>query len=227
MDHSVQAGLAGDYLNHTASVADYDLDGDLDVYIGSRLAPNTLYRNEGNAEFVAVPAGVEDEGFTMASLFFDYDNDGDPDLFSCNTGDANRFWRNDGGAFTDITDDLGLGSEGQCRSVHAADVNLDGWLDLYVVNMNEANEFWMSDGEGGFTDGYFASGATDNLIGMGALFLDIENDGDLDLYLTHDGNQANKLYINDGTGSFTNQAGGLGAQPGRPRNGGGRDRPQP
>lgn len=210
VDHSVQAGLAGDYLNHTASVADYDLDGDLDVYIGSRLAPNTLYRNEGNAEFVAVPAGVEDDGFTMASLFFDYDNDGDPDLFSCNTGDANRFWRNDGGAFTDITSDLGLGSEGQCRSVHAADVNLDGWLDLYVVNMNEANEFWMSDGEGGFTDGYLASGATDNLIGMGALFLDIENDGDLDLYLTHDGNQANKLYINDGTGSFTNQAGAWG-----------------
>ena len=112
VDHSVQAGLAGDYLNHTASVADYDLDGDLDVYIGSRLAPNTLYRNEGNAEFVAVPAGVEDEGFTMASLFYDYDNDGDPDLFSCNTGDANRFWRNDGGAFTDITDDLGLGQRG-------------------------------------------------------------------------------------------------------------------
>ena len=210
VDHSVQAGLAGDYLNHTASVADYDLDGDLDVYIGSRLAPNTLYRNEGNAEFVAVTAGVEDEGFTMASLFFDFDNDGDPDLFSCNTGDANRFWRNDGGEFTEITDDLGLGSEGQCRSVHAADVNLDGWLDLYVVNMNEANEFWMSDGEGGFSDGYLASGATDNLIGMGALFLDIENDGDLDLYLTHDGNQANKLYINDGTGFFTNQAGAWG-----------------
>ena len=111
VDHSVQAGLAGDYLNHTASVADYDLDGDLDVYIGSRLAPNTLYRNQGNAEFVAVAAGVEDEGFTMASLFFDYDNDGDPDLFSCNTGDANRFWQNDGGAFTEITADLGLGSD--------------------------------------------------------------------------------------------------------------------
>ena len=89
-------------------------------------------------------------------------------------------------------------------------MNLDGWLDLYVVNMNEANEFWMSDGEGGFTDGYLASGATDNLIGMGALFLDIENDGDLDLYLTHDGNHTNKLYINDGTGSFTNQAGAWG-----------------
>ena len=205
-DHSVQAGLAGNYLNHTASVADYDLDGDLDVYVGSRLATNTLYRNEGNAEFVAVEAGVEDGGFTMASLFYDYDNDGDPDLFSCNTGDANRFWRNDGGTFTEITDELGVGTEGQCRSAHAADVNLDGWLDLYVVNMNQPNEFWMSDGEGGYTDGYFASGAFDNLIGMGALFLDIENDGDLDLYLTHDGNQANKLYINDGTGSFTDEA---------------------
>ena len=96
-DHSVEAGILGDYLNHTLSVADYDLDGDLDVYVGSRLAPNTLYRNEGNEVFVAVEAGVEDESFTMASLFFDYDNDGDPDLLSCNAGDANRFWRNDGG----------------------------------------------------------------------------------------------------------------------------------
>ena len=60
-DYSIQAGLGGNYLNHTASVADYDLDGDLDVYVGSRLAPNTLYRNEGDAVFEAVVAGVEDE----------------------------------------------------------------------------------------------------------------------------------------------------------------------
>ena len=188
-----QRDLLGSYLNHSASVADYDLDGDLDVYVGSRLAPNTLYRNEGNATFVPVVAGVEDEGFTMATLFFDYDNDGDPDLLSCNTGDANHFWRNDGGGtFTDVTDELGLGQESQCRGAHAADINMDGWLDLYIVNMNEPNAFWLSDGEGGFTDGYYASGATDDLIGMGALFLDIENDGDLDLYLTHDANQTNK-----------------------------------
>ena len=97
LDQSEAAGLLGSYLNHSASVADYDLDGDLDVYVGSRLASNTLYRNEGNATFVPVVAGVEDEGFTMATLFFDYDNDGDPDLLSCNTADANHFWRNDGG----------------------------------------------------------------------------------------------------------------------------------
>lgn len=206
VDHSDEALLLGNYLNHAAAVADYDLDGDLDVYVGSRLAPNTLYRNEGNATFVPVVAGVEDDGFTMVTLFFDYDNDGDPDLLSCNTGDVNHFYRNDGGSFTDVTDELGLGQESQCRSAHAADINLDGFLDLYIVNMNQPNAFWLSDGEGGFTDGYYASGATDNLIGMGALFLDIENDGDLDLYLTHDANQANKLYINDGTGSFVNQA---------------------
>ena len=205
-DQSAAAGLLGDYLNHTLSVADYDLDGDLDVYVGSRLAPNTLYRNEGNAEFVQAIVGVEDESFTMASLFFDYDNDGDPDLLSCNAGDVNRFWRNDGGEFTEVTEALGIGTDAQCRSVHAADVNLDGFLDLYVVNMNTANEMWLSDGEGGFTDGYAASGTFDNLIGMGALFIDIENDGDLDLYLTHDANQANKLYINDGTGVFDEQA---------------------
>ncbi len=205
-DHSIAAGLLGNYLNHTASVADYDLDGDLDVYIGSRLAANTLYRNDGGAQFTAVEAGVEDDGFTMASLFFDYDNDGDPDLFGCNLSEVNRFWRNDGGEFTEISSDLWPGAERQCRSAHAADVNQDGWLDLYVVNMNEANELWIGDGNGGFTDGYLASGAVDQLVGMGALFLDIENDGDLDLYLTHDANQANKLYINDGLGTFDEQA---------------------
>lgn len=205
-DHSIAAGLLGNYLNHTASVADYDLDGDLDVYIGSRLAPNALYRNDGGAQFTAVEVGVEDPGFTMASLFFDYDNDGDPDLLSCNLSEANRFWRNDGGDFTEISGDLWPATAHQCRSAHAADVNQDGWLDLYVVNMNEANELWMGDGNGGYTDGYAASGAVDELVGMGALFFDIENDGDLDLYLTHDANQANKLYINDGTGTFDEQA---------------------
>ena len=206
IDHSVDAGLLGNYLNHTAAVADYDLDGDLDVYVGSRLAANTLYRNEGGAEFVPVELGVEDEGFTMASLFFDFDNDGDPDLFSCNSGESNRFWRNDGGAFTEISDALWANTDDQCRGAHAADVNQDGWLDLYVVNMSAGNELWLGDGNGGFTDGYLSSGASDDLIGMGAIFFDIENDGDLDLYLTHDANQANKLYINDGTGAFDEQA---------------------
>ena len=51
-----------------------------------------------------------------------------------------------------------------------------------------------------------STGTYDNPIGMGALFIDIENDGDLDLYLTHDANQANKLYINDGNGVFDEQA---------------------
>ena len=139
-DHSVEAGILGDYLNHTLSVADYDLDGDLDVYVGSRLAPNTLYRNEGNEVFVAVEAGVEDESFTMASLFFDYDNDGDPDLLSCNAGDANRFWRNDGGAFTEITEDLGIGTEAQWET---ATNGLASALQSY------GKDYVLNEGDGG------------------------------------------------------------------------------
>ena len=77
-----EAGLVAEGQHHAVAIGDYDNDGDEDIYVGSKFAPNLLYRNDGNLTFteVGVEAGVADEGFTNAAIWFDFDNDGDLDI---------------------------------------------------------------------------------------------------------------------------------------------------
>lgn len=212
VDGSDIAGIQGNSSNYSAAITDIDLDGWKDIYIGSKNEPNLMYRNNGDGTFtnIAGDIGVADDGNTHSSLWSDFDNDGDIDGFVVNYSGPNAFYINSSGHFVDMAPTLGLDTEGQTRCVITADINLDGFLDIYVVNLNEHNEFWLSDGQGGFVDYYWESGATDDLIGMGAVFFDSDNDGDQDLYLTHDANQPNYMFINDGTGHFTEHAEELG-----------------
>ena len=133
---------------------------------------------------------------------------------TCITGnylDPNRLYLNNGdGTFTDATDAWNAGNAGPCRSLHAADIDGDGWLDLYVVNINSHNAMLRNLEGTGFQNVTFPSGTVDTGIGMGALFFDSDNDGDVDLYVTHDGNQVNKFFRNNGQGSFTQDAAGVG-----------------
>ena len=82
VDIGATAGLNAEGQHHAVAIGDYDNDGDEDIYIGSKFAPNALYRNDGDMNFTEVgeAAGVADEGFTNAAIWFDFDNDGDLDL---------------------------------------------------------------------------------------------------------------------------------------------------
>jgi hypothetical protein len=215
VDGSELAGIAGTTTsNYSVAIVDIDQDGWEDVYIGSKNEPNKMFRNSGDGSFtdIANELGLDCIGNTTTSLWADFDNDGDPDGFVANYGGANNYFINLGnGVFVDIAEELGIAGDGNTRCAVTADVNSDGFLDIYVVNLNMPNEFYLSDGQGGFVDHYLASGALDALVGMGAVFFDSDNDGDQDLYLLHDAYQANKFYINDGQGHFTNQASILGA----------------
>ncbi len=118
--------------------ADYDNDGDLDIYItnGSTL-PNVLYRNNGDGTFtdVAHAAGVDHKGFAMGCSFGDYDDDGDLDLYVTNYYEPNTFFRNNGdGTFTDVTRETRTGDTRWGISSPFADYDNDGDLDLYVIN---------------------------------------------------------------------------------------------
>ena len=200
-------------LHHAAAIADFDGDGWEDIYVATKQGPNRLFRNTGAMVFneVAEPSGVNDNGNSNAALWADFNNDGWPDLAVGNYLDANRLYLNNGnGTFTDATDDYNFGNEGPCRSLHAADYDGDGWIDVYVVNMNSHNAMYRNMGGQTFQNVTFPSGTIDTGIGMGCVFFDSDNDGDQDLYVTHDGNQVNKFFENNGDGTFSENAANVG-----------------
>lgn len=125
---------------------------------------------------------------------FDMDGDGLIDIYFLNgtplpiTGrrpqPANALYRNEGHwRFTDVTQQAGIGDAGFGLGVAVADYNNDGTPDLYINNFG-ANVLYRNNGDGTFTDVTAEAGVDNgNLMGAGACFLDMDADGDLDLYV--------------------------------------------
>jgi hypothetical protein len=114
-------------------------------------------------------------------------------------------YRNRGdGTFEDATRELGFSTEyGNGLGVTVGDFNRDGRLDLYVANDGTPNQLWLQDEYGKFQDWALRMGCSVNRMGaaqagMGVSTVDIENDGDLDLFVTNLANETNSLYINQG-----------------------------
>lgn len=187
-DVTRQAGLAIAMYGIGVSVADYDNDGNVDIYIAC-LGPNRLFRNQGNGKFLDVTsrAGVGDPSFSTAAAWFDYDNDGKLDLFVANyvewsvetdqlcsldgknksyctpqsyRGQSPTLYRNKGdGTFENVTQRAGL-NDPACKSLGVAllDYNNDGWLDLFIANDTEPNRLYKNNGNGTFTDEAITAG---------------------------------------------------------------------
>lgn len=181
-----------------ASFADYDNDGDLDLYVLARDG-DVLLENNGNGVFsdVSAVAGVGDPGQGQTAAWGDYDRDGDLDLyvvnwFYCGESDSpltrDALYRNDEGRFTDISHLLATGTlERPGFAASWGDFDNDGDLDLYVVNdKTQGNALWRNDGQGCggwcFTDVAPDNGAFRPASGMGLATGDFDNDGDLDFY---------------------------------------------
>jgi hypothetical protein len=179
------------------------------------------------------------ETVSAGLALFDYDNDGDIDIYLLN-GSAlkgatydpppiNRLYRNDGNwKFTDVTEASRTGDRGFGLGVAVGDYDRDGHLDLYLNNYGP-NVLYRNNGDGTFSDVTKKAKVDDgDYVGGGTAFLDIDKDGDLDLYSARyvdfsysrnvinivEGNRVyvpptayvyphDALYRNDGDGTFT------------------------
>ena len=214
----------------TAAWFDADADGRLDIVMaggpehqGGSTAPNgapeRLLMWDNGYQTTILSAEPNGEAFAVAPA--DIDNDGDLDLYVVNDFgmmlQPNRLLLNDGvGAFIDVSSHSGADVAVWGMGVAVGDVNNDGWLDLYAATMSpEHDRLMINLGDGSFDDATFDWNASSIMVSSGVAwgpaFIDIENDGDLDLYVArghhpglmpdvdHNGAlQPNVLLVNEG-----------------------------
>jgi hypothetical protein len=206
----MQPELLGAGQTFTNAFADYDGDGDLDLFVGFDGKPNRLYRNDsGTFTDAAAAAGVADARPTRAAAWGDFDADGDPDLllgFAPAKGDSVlKLYRNTEGKFTDTTTAVGLAvPAGAVRQPAWVDYDADGDLDLFIGYRDRANALYRND-SGKFVDVAAAVGVADLRRTVGAVWFDYDEDGDLDVAVANMDGDANGLFRND-AGKFIDVA---------------------
>ncbi len=203
-DVTKAVGLSnGTTATHSATWADYDNDGWLDVFVGHELQPGQLFHNRGDGTFedVTAKSGIVVNGVTKGAVFGDYDNDGYPDLYLSNVFGENMLYHNNGnGTFTEVGKKLGVEKPIISFPTWFFDYDNDGWLDIFVASYpNSLSEFvkyylhqpplaetmklYHNNGNGTFTDVTAQVGLDRVVPAMGANFGDLDNDGYLDMYL--------------------------------------------
>jgi hypothetical protein len=225
------------YPTQTAAWADYDNDGDLDLYVGNEGVPCQLFENERGVSFrdVAESAGVTNGGVTKGVVWGDYNGDRYPDLYVSNLDGPNKLYRNNGnGRFSDVAREAGVKDPKVSFPCWFWDFNNDGALDVFVSAYRTDMEFFVrdflgmphgaerdhlyqGDGKGGFQEVAEENGVAHVTQAMGANFGDLDNDGFPDFYLgtgypAYEGLMPNRMYHNLGGNGFVNvsSSGGFG-----------------
>ncbi len=194
-DVTAASGIAIDGEARMAVAADFDNDGDRDLFLTYARDTNRLLANRGDGVFrdVTPGSGLEREGdISGPAAAVDVDGDGLLDLYVGNFGDylagespqqsraatngiPNRLYRNLGGLrFEDVSADRGIGNTGWTQALSHSDLDRDGDQDLYVANDFGHNALLLNDGTGRFDDAAASTGSADRNHGMNVSFADLE-----------------------------------------------------
>ena len=197
-----------------------EFEGELYVHFGDSPRPLSLFKNNGDGKFTDVTTLLGDPNANPSPLrrpgfqpvFVDYDNDGDADIHVCNDFGrelkGNVLWRNDGlvqgnWIFTDVSIPSGANSQLYCMGTAVGDFDNNGFFDFYMTNIRHSE--LLENVNSAFTDTTneaqvgrgFLEPNSDSSVGWGTMFLDYDNDGDLDLYLVAGNLDSNPLFISD------------------------------
>ncbi len=189
----------------TGSFADYDNDGDVDLFVPDMGKNNYLYKNNGDGSFTKVTEGdiVEDKSLSLCGSWSDYDNDGDLDIFVANgvIPQKDMLFNNNGdGTFKRIHEGPVVNNSASAWNVAWGDVDNDGDEDLYVSVWAGKNYFYINNG-----DGTFSQNSKDPIVADSdstntsvSVWGDFDNDGDLDFVTADCASSRNIYYENKG-----------------------------
>ena len=190
---TIDAGLLTEHGGTSASFADIDNDGDLDLYVANWSRTNILYKNQFNEtnsiSFVDVSehSDVSGNSYTKSNgvVFKDINNDSFLDLFVTNRKTSNKLYLNDGkGNYSDVS--INYFGEDSSKSYGAVIEDFDGdtFNDIYIANIYE-NIFLKNNSGKIFVDRTKEYGANMGGYSTGIASADFDNDGDLDIYIAN------------------------------------------
>ncbi len=226
--HGIEPFVRAPGLSAGIAAEDFDRDGDIDLFVPNGIgAPDQLYINDGTGHFTesAAARGLAATGNHRAALWFDADGDQDLDLVTvgdcyedipCDGGPSIRLHLQDAqGQFQEATTSARLGRNLSIRpdshvgGIAAGDVDNDGDLDLLVVFWEGLAHLYINDGQAHFTDLAFERGIRAEQNHWQPIIFDFSGDGHADIFQAVDFTE-NRFWINQGDGTFTDQAPALG-----------------
>lgn len=193
--------------SNSSGWVDIDNDGDLDLFVLNFQGEDFLYLNNGSPAYdftkIDTASFLSGTGFSIVGGWADYNNDLKPDLFVGNGGAENDFiFTNSGNlSFTKTTLTDGRATLG----VSWGDYDNDGDLDLYTsCFLGQNNQLYNNSGAPDYQMVRVDTGiiSTDGGNSVGSGWGDVDNDGDLDLFIANDNNENNFLYINNGAPNY-------------------------